>query len=384
MELPTTAQARAGDRDGHCRTQAPITAAAARRRPRLGALARAALAGAILLTGVSGTVERLAHRIGATPPAAATAPAFIAAVPAPVTGLALAIPAEAAESAAAPAPVRLALAAPEAVTGLLLPIPAAPAAIERAPYDAVIDRASTPGPSDPEEILTFGPVRIKRGLAETIVAASRATDVDPALMMAIADKESSFIVSAEASSSSATGLFQFIERTWLGVVRDFGPRHGLAAEAAAIETVDGRPDVDDDEAKARILALRNDPRLATLLAGEMLKRDIAQISGRIGREPSIGEIYLLHFLGPSAAERFLDKLADKPKTAAAKLLPKPAKANRRIFFARKGKRTTSLSVAEVHQKFEEMMGPRLDRYRGVHAVMRDPALGRATAFAETE
>jgi hypothetical protein len=58
----------------------------------------------------------------------------------------------------------------------------------------------------------------------------------------------------------------------------------------------------------------------------------------------------------------------QPKAAAVKLLPRPARANRSIFFARAGRKLKGLSVAEVHGKFEKMMGLRLDRYRNVHQV----------------
>ena len=51
-----------------------------------------------------------------------------------------------------------------------------------------------------------------------------------------------------------------------------------------------------------------------------------------------------------------------------KLLPRPARANRSIFYARRGRKLQGLSVAEVHGKFEKMMGLRFDRYRDVHRV----------------
>ncbi len=224
-----------------------------------------------------------------------------------------------------------------------------------------------------EPVLEFGPMRVSRDLVEIIMRAARATSMDPALLMAIADKESSFATDVRARTSSATGLFQFIDRTWLTVVREFGARHGLAKEAGAIALVDGDPVVPDAAERARILDLRRDPLLATLLAAEMLKRDAARIGRTIGRELTQGETYLAHFLGPDDAERFLEKVEEQPKVAAAALLPKPARANRPIFFAtrtgRKGRKIAqSLSVAAVHEKFEAMMQRRLDRYRNVQQV----------------
>jgi hypothetical protein len=235
---------------------------------------------------------------------------------------------------------------------------------------------------NPDDILEFGPMRIRRHLVHTIIKAAKATETDPILLMAIADKESSFSTGVKAKTSSATGLYQFIESTWLKTVRDFGGKHGLAKEAAAINWVDDELVVADPAEKARILELRRDPYLSALLAAEMLKRDRARITKRIGRDLTDGETYLAHFLGPDDAEKFLQKVDGQPGAAAVKLLPKPARANRSIFYARAGRKLKSLSVAEVHGKFQRMMGLRFDRYRDVHRVANAALPGDAAASAE--
>ena len=255
--------------------------------------------------------------------------------------------------------------------------------VDRVSYDFLLSQTST---GDPNDILEFGPMKIRRHIVQTVLKASQAVQTDPVLLMAIADKESSFITAVQAKTSSATGLYQFIERTWLGVVRDFGAQHGLAKEAALV-TQDGndKPTIADASERARVLDLRRDPYLSALLAGEMLKRDAARIALKIGRELTLGEVYLAHFLGPNDAEDFLSKVVDDPTAAAATLLPGPARANRTIFFAsgaaakgRKGK-PVSLSVAEVHEKFEAMMSTRGDRYRDVESVAGFMAFASAGA-----
>jgi Transglycosylase SLT domain len=245
--------------------------------------------------------------------------------------------------------------------------------IDRVPYDfwlpsIIAPRPAPPKVGDPNDILTFGPMRIRRHLVDKIIRAAKVTEADPVLLMAIADKESAFSAEVQARTSSATGLFQFIERTWLEVVREFGVRHGLAREAKAIVRTDDDFVVADAEQRTRILELRRDPYLSALLAAEMLKRDRARIARRIGRPVTDGETYLAHFLGPDDAERFMEKVVRQPQLAAAQLLPRPARANRPIFFARAGRKAKSLSVAEVHGKFEKMISLRLDRYRDVHEV----------------
>jgi Transglycosylase SLT domain len=257
--------------------------------------------------------------------------------------------------------------------------PDLPAASPEAPV------ASAEGPTiNPDDILEFGPMRIRRHLVGIIIKAAQATDTDPILLMAIADKESSFSTAVKAKTSSATGLYQFIESTWLKVVRDFGAKHGLEKEAKAINWVDDELVVADAAEKTRILELRRDPYVSALLAAEMLKRDRTRIAKRIGRELTDGETYLAHFLGPDDAERFLQKVEGAPGAAAVKLLPRPARANRSIFYARAGRKLKGLSVAEVHGKFEKMMGLRLDRYRNVHHQVASATVATATAAAAAE
>ena len=173
------------------------------------------------------------------------------------------------------------------------------------------------------------PAHAATPLVETIVKAARVTDIDPALLMAIADKESSFSTHVQARTSSATGLFQFIERTWLQVVRDFGAKHGLAKEAAAVQWVDDELVVADSGERARILELRRNPYLSALLAAEMLSRDRTRIASRIGRDLTRGETYLSHFLGPDDAERFMEKVVDQPNAAAAAGSPRCTASSRR-------------------------------------------------------
>ncbi len=220
----------------------------------------------------------------------------------------------------------------------------------------------------------FGPMRLKHSLVKTIVHASFLAGVDPRLLMAIADKESSFLIRARASTSSATGLFQFIESTWLFAIRNYGPRFGLEREAGLIEMSDGAPTISDPQDRAAILDLRNDPFLSTLMAASMLRAEQEKLSGRLGRPISDAEVYLVHFLGPAGAQKFLSVLAEKPKASAASLLPQAAKANRPIFYAARTRKAKSLSVAQVHEKIGSSLERRLSRYRELD-------FGQATAFA---
>lgn len=239
--------------------------------------------------------------------------------------------------------------------------PGAPAAAPR----SQLPQAPINYTGDPNQILTFGPIKIRRHLVEMIVRAGRVVGADPTLLMAVADKESSFATEVKAKTSSATGLYQFIEQTWFGVIFEFGRKHGLVAEAALISRSGRQFVIADANERQRILDLRREPYLSALLAGEMLKRDTLRLEKAMGRHLTGGEIYLIHFLGPDAAQTFIETMEETPGASAAALLPKPAEANRPIFYAQAGGETKTLSVSEVHKKFDEMIKVRLDRYKVV-------------------
>lgn len=217
---------------------------------------------------------------------------------------------------------------------------------------------------DGADKMQFGPVNVRRRLVETVIRAAQQADYDPTLLMAIADKESSLRATAKASTSSAAGLFQFIDKTWLQAVRTFGAQYGLEREAAEIEGPYDKPTIADEVERARVLALRERPYLAAVMAAEMLKRDGGKVAESLGRPLTAGETYLIHFLGTRDAGLFMSRLAEEPKGSAAAMLPKPARANRPIFYER-GK---AKAVADVHKKFEDMMGMRLDRYNQVRDI----------------
>lgn len=228
---------------------------------------------------------------------------------------------------------------------------------------------------DPDQILTFGPIKIRRHLVDTIVRASKVVGADPTLLMAVADKESSFSTGVKAKTSSATGLYQFIEQTWLGVIYEFGAKHGLAADAKLIGRSGRQFTIGNGDERQRILDMRREPYVSALLAAEMLKRDTLRLERALGRHLTGGEIYLIHFLGPDAAQTFIETMEETPGVKAAELLPKPAQANRPIFYADAGGETKVLSVSEVHKKFNDMIKIRLDRYSAVRPTM-GPGLAR--------
>jgi len=217
----------------------------------------------------------------------------------------------------------------------------------------------------PVEYVDFEEMRVPLWIVDTILRASEVTGADPVYMMALADKESSFLPGNKASTSSAVGLFQFITSTWLEAVRSFGPKHGLTMEASFIENQGGKLSVPNDTKREHLLGLRRNPYISALMAAEMMKRDKAKIEARLGRKLSRSEFYLSHFFGVDSASKFIALVDDTPKKSAKSVFPRAARSNKSLFFAKDGKKTRQLSVSEVYGKIDTMIDKRLNRYEDV-------------------
>ncbi len=202
---------------------------------------------------------------------------------------------------------------------------------------------------------TIGDFRVSDPVYQAVRDASAKTGVDFSYMLAKAGQESGFRPAVKAPTSSATGLYQFIDQTWLAMVRRHGPAHGLAREAGLIERRgDGRLDVADPKARQAILDLRKDPRLNALMAGEFARDNVAHLERRLGTEVGATEMYLAHFLGAGGAARLLEARRADPEASAAALFPAAAKANPAVFG--EPAKGDARSVDEVHAWAERVVG----------------------------
>jgi hypothetical protein len=184
-------------------------------------------------------------------------------------------------------------------------------------------------------------------VVDAIRDGSAKSGADFEYLLKTARRESSLDPSAKAKSSSASGLFQFIEQTWLGMVKGKGGEHGLGEYAQAINAQNGRYDVADPSLKAEILQLRNDPSTAAVMAGEFTRRNSQTLAGALGRQPTDGELYAAHFMGAGGAADLIREASSRPDANAAALFPDQAGSNRAIFYDKaSGKPRT---VAEVYK-----------------------------------
>jgi len=181
-----------------------------------------------------------------------------------------------------------------------------------------------------------------------IAFASQKTGVDFSYLLGQAKLESGLNANARAGTSSATGLYQFVDQSWLGVIKQHGSEYGLGWAADAIHPgANGRLTVSDPGTKAAILKMRNDPTVASLMAAEHASDNRDALKTSLGRDTNSTDLYMAHFLGLGGARSFLSAMASNPGRTGAAMFPAAAHANRSIFYASDG---SARSLQQIYDR----------------------------------
>lgn len=174
----------------------------------------------------------------------------------------------------------------------------------------------------------------RKQVMDAIWKASQATGVDYKYLLAKAQLESGLNPDAKARTSSAAGLFQFIEGTWISSLE----RYQSQIEGAKLFQARGsRADRARSASRSERLEWRFDPELAALVAGAYALENAKRLETVLGRRATSTELYMAHFLGTGGAARFLSAWQRDPHRAAAHIFPRPARANRPIFYTSSGR-----------------------------------------------
>ncbi|GJL85970.1 MAG: hypothetical protein DHS20C02_17450 [Micavibrio sp.] len=173
-------------------------------------------------------------------------------------------------------------------------------------------------------------------VVNAIKQASSRTGVNFAYLVKQAAAESNFKPEIKAKTSSATGLYQFIESTWLSMVKNHGAKHGISTEG---------------KSRSEILEMRKDPKAASLMAAEFASENEKFLKNHTSSEIGSTELYFAHFLGAPKAASFLNGLKENPLQEAALLFPKAAAANRNVFYDRSTGRAKTMQ--EVYNFFDK-------------------------------
>src|ERR1700720_2475638 len=164
-----------------------------------------------------------------------------------------------------------------------------------------VDASNTTQGADPSRTKVAGAIK----------QAANATGASFEYLVATAKMESNLNPSASASTSSAKGLYQFIDQTWLGTVKEAGAQFGYGKYADAItKSPSGGYSVSDPGARSAILKLRDDPEAASSMAAVLTQSNSFSLTGKIGRRPSDVELYMAHFMGVGGAAKLISMAED--------------------------------------------------------------------------
>lgn len=184
-------------------------------------------------------------------------------------------------------------------------------------------RPSTATTTKPEQVsakplstvTTDVPKSVKKAVVggdvkSAIHKASQVVGVPVSLLTAMAGVESAFRTDAGASTSSAKGLFQFINSTWVGVLAKYGDKYGVPKDAS-----------------------RFDPTYSAIMAAAMMKHEGYPAAKAAVSNPSMTDIYLTHFLGPTGGRKFIFAYMANPDAYGTSAVNEAqANANYNIFF----------------------------------------------------
>jgi hypothetical protein len=212
-----------------------------------------------------------------------------------------------------------------------------------------------------------------------IANASRSTGMDFDYLLGQAQLESGLNPAARAGTSSATGLYQFIDQSWLGIIKQHGTENGLGWASNAITRSGNRWVVNDPQMKSAILNLRNNPEVSATMAANFASDNQASLESSLGRGATGTDLYMAHFLGLGGAKSFLQTMQSNPGASGATMFPAAARANRSIFYDAGG---NARSLSDIYQRFAAKLDKGAAKV-GATSLASDALDGSgATAFAK--
>jgi hypothetical protein len=230
-------------------------------------------------------------------------------------------------------------------------------------------------------MLVEATTEIASRITGAIRSAAQATGASFDYLLKTALRESNLNPTAQATTSSAKGLFQFIDQTWLATMKQAGPRLGYSDVAQSIvQTQSGKFVVPDASRRKAIMNLRNDPAASAAMAGAFTESNAAFLNKKLGRQPTDGELYIAHFMGASGAVKLIKSASARPGTQAASLFPHAARVNRSIFYTKDGAaKSTAQVYAQLVAKHEKTQTP--DAIAAIAAAMSPQAVNAMNSAA---
>jgi hypothetical protein len=172
-------------------------------------------------------------------------------------------------------------------------------------------------------------------------------------------QESTFNANAKNRTSTAVGPAQFLETTWLDMMRRHGAAYGLGDLANQIHVKGGKLVVANAKLRHQILELRKDPHLSAGMAARYLEEVGTKLEKSLGRPISVEEQRMAYLFGPYGAAKLLKTAAANPQAKAVDILPNAARANPRLFKDPSG---VSLPAGTMVARLKQQIGIDLQRF----------------------
>jgi Transglycosylase SLT domain len=207
-----------------------------------------------------------------------------------------------------------------------------PPPLDDGPPSSGIQSAGDPNASV-EDGCNFGAANTKPISSTTFNAISAAADktgMPLATLLAFGDIESGFNPNAKNPKSSAGGLFQFINGTWDGMVRQYGNKYNVSGDQ------------------------KYDANANAIMGAQFLKDNQTYLQNHGIANPTPGDLYAAHFMGPAGAVALKKAAQSDPNADAATLFPDQAAANSPIF---KGK-----TVGQVYDNITNNANSKANAY----------------------
>lgn len=196
---------------------------------------------------------------------------------------------------------------------------------------------------DPSIMVDKKQPKSKSEVIKVIKQAARKVGVNPNFLVAMAAVESGLKPDAKAGTSSASGLFQFLNSkkapVWREQLQLYGKKYGLGLNTSPFNA-----------------------RANSLMGAEFLKANLKSLQKSVKKKVDGTMAYVAHFLGAGGAKRFY-KAGDETLGINA-ASAKQTNANLPIFYKDKSKKKPR-TVKEIHDLFGERLKTKAKKIGGI-------------------
>ncbi len=200
--------------------------------------------------------------------------------------------------------------------------------------------------------------------------ASQKTNISFELLVMKAMIESDLGRVTQSKTSSARGVFQYIEPTWIVLMKRYGNRIGYSEYADSIKySAEHKKHMVQSQTISRqdVLDLRENPRIAALIKGYQIQDEVKILAQfKNGARVNATDHYIAHMLGLTMARKFYEFQQTESPIILANLknryFSEAVSLNRSFFYDKTG---NGLNAAQAYQAFHKRMSDKFLQLRTI-------------------